>query len=262
MASPCHRVEEREWAHARTIADLRLKLDAMSGFDPHDPSSVPLPVPSANEPLSRPLRVGLLRDVGAARPQPAINETLDRAAKWLGEAGYVVDEIELPILEEARRLWRLLALEEFRQVMPLVEQVGDEAIRRAASHYYEVAKEWWGATPSLADYMNGYARRGTLVARLHSFLEKCPLVLLQVSAEQAFEQDADLASVERARQVMDLSATLRIGRAQVGGCASEKRSHGESNTDRDDPIEVERGPETLVSQGLQKKRRRTRRSTK
>lgn len=188
--------------HARTVADLRLTLDAMSGFDPRDPSSVPMPPPSANEPLARPVRVGLLRDVGAARPEPAVNEALERAAKWLGEAGYVVDEIELSFLGEAYRLWWLLALEEFRQVLPLVEQVGDDAIRRAASHYYEVTREWCGSAPTLADYMNGYARRATLIARLHAFLEKCPLVLLPVSAEQAFEQDADLASVERTRQVI------------------------------------------------------------
>jgi amidase len=50
--------------------------------------------------------------------------------------------------------------------------------------------------------MNGYARRGTLVARLQEFLQRFPLVLLPVSAEQAFEQDADVGSVERARQVI------------------------------------------------------------
>jgi amidase len=50
--------------------------------------------------------------------------------------------------------------------------------------------------------MNGYARRGTLIARLQRFQEKFPLVLLPVSAEQAFEQDADLASVERTRRVI------------------------------------------------------------
>jgi len=39
-------------------------------------------------------------------------------------------------------------------------------------------------------------------------------------------------------------------------------SHGESNRDRDIPPEVEESPETLVSQGLEKKRRRMRRGTK
>src|SRR5262249_11521535 len=95
-----------------------------------------------------------------------------------------------------------LCLEEFRQLLPLIEEVGDDGIRRAAANYFAVAKDWWGSTPGLVDYMNGYARRGSLIARLQEFLLQVPLVLLPVSAEQAFEQDADIAGVERARRVI------------------------------------------------------------
>ena len=126
---------------------------------------------------------------------------LDRAAAWLGEAGYIVEEVELPLLEEAYRLWYLLAMEEFRQIMPLVEEIGDEGMKKAATHYYEVAKEWWGPRPDLDAYMNGYARRGTLIGLLQKFMQDYPLILLPISAEQAFEQDADITSLERARRV-------------------------------------------------------------
>ena len=187
---------------ARTVADLRIALAGMSGFDPRDPFTVPVPLASANEALPRPVRVGLLRDVGVATPQPAVNEALDTAACWLGDAGYMLEEIELPLLEEAYRLWWLLVMEEFRQIMPLVEQVADKGMKRAAAHYYEVAQEWWGPSPGLVEYMNGYARRGTLIGRLQTFMQDFPLVLLPVSAEQPFEQDADTTSVERARRAM------------------------------------------------------------
>ena len=50
--------------------------------------------------------------------------------------------------------------------------------------------------------MNGYARRGTLISKLQQFLVKYPLLLMPVSAEQAFEQDADIASVESMRRCM------------------------------------------------------------
>src|SRR5204863_390068 len=84
----------------------------------------------------------------------------------------------------------------------LVGPVGDDGMKGAAANYYAVAQDWWDPAPTLEDYMNGYARRGTLIAGLQAFLEDTPIVLLPVSAEQAFEQDADLASVERARSVM------------------------------------------------------------
>ncbi|MDP9440468.1 MAG: amidase family protein, partial [Actinomycetota bacterium] len=153
-------------------------------------------------PLARPIRVGLLRDVGVAAPEPSVNEALDAAAGWLSEAGYVVEEVELPLLEEAYRLWYLLAMEEFRQIMPLVEEIGDEGMKRADAAYYAAAEGWWGESPGLYDYMNGYARRGTLIGRLQAFMQDYPLVLLPVSAEQAFEQDADIASIERGLEVV------------------------------------------------------------
>ena len=186
---------------ARTVGDLRLALTAMTGSDARDPFSVdvgPRPTPA----LPRPIRVGVLRDVGVAEPQASVNRALATAARWLAEAGYAVEEIELPLLEEAYRLWWLLCMEEFRLIMPFVEQIGDDGMKRAAAHYYEVAQSWWGLSPSLAAYINGYARRGTLVAQLQAFLQDVPLVLLPVSAEPPFEQDADLASVDRARSVI------------------------------------------------------------
>jgi len=185
---------------ARSVADLRLALAAMSRFDPRD--GLHASVPLAGEPLARPVRIGLLRDAAVARPSPAVSAALDQAAGWLRDAGYQVEEIDDPVFAEAYRLWYLLAMEEFRQIMPLVAQVGDDGMQRAAAHYYAVARDWWGETPGLADYMNGYARRGTLIARLQRFMQDYPLILLPVSAEQAFEQDADILSIEGMRRVM------------------------------------------------------------
>ncbi|MGJ9385925.1 amidase family protein [Salipaludibacillus sp. CF4.18] len=184
---------------ARTVADLRLALSGMCNFDPRDP--LHMPVPLVGEPLQKPIRVGLLRDVGVAKPTPVVNQALDTAAMNLTNAGYLVEEVEIPLFAEAYRLWYLLCMEEFRQIMPLVEQVGDEGIKMAAKHYYAVQQDWWGPSPSLKDYMDGYARRGTLIAQLQQFLQEYPIILLPVSAEQAFEQDADIVSEESMRRV-------------------------------------------------------------
>jgi len=96
---------------ARSISDLRLALRCMSAPDARDPFHIPAAV--APEPPERPLRVALVRDVGAAAPTPAVNAALDTAADWPRDAGYVVEEAELPLLHEAYRLWWLLVMEEF-----------------------------------------------------------------------------------------------------------------------------------------------------
>ena len=191
---------------ARSVGDVRLALRGMTGADPRDPVHVPgAPAAPAAE---RPFRVALVRDHGVATPTPAVDDALDQAARWLTDAGYVVEEVELPLLAEAYRLWYLLCMEEFRQIMPLVEEIGDEGMKKAAEGYYAVSSEWWGAQPGLADYMNGYARRGTLIRMLGEFMARYSTVLLPVSAEQAFEQDADIASIDSMRRVMAAQASM------------------------------------------------------
>lgn len=191
---------------ARSVGDVRLALRGMTGADPRDPFHVP-GAPAA-PPADRPLRVGLVRSHGVATPTAAVDGALAQAAGWLTDAGFVVEEVDLPLLAEAYRLWYLLCMEEFRQIMPLVEEVGDEGMKKAAEGYYAVSAEWWGTQPGLADYMNGYARRGTLIRMLGEFMERYSTVLLPVSAEQAFEQDADIASVESMRRVMAAQASM------------------------------------------------------
>lgn len=191
---------------ARCVQDLRLSLEAMSGFDPRDLLHASLPL--VGEPLKRPATVALIRDVGIVKPQPEINAALDQAASWLQEAGYQIEEVELPLLAEAYRLWWLLAMEEFRQIMPAVRQAGDAGMLKAAEHHYENAKQWWGEKPGLYDYMNGYARRGTLVVQLQQFMQKYPLILLPVSTEPAFPQDIDIENAAGMRRCMDANWSM------------------------------------------------------
>ena len=86
--------------------------------------------------------------------------------------------------------------------MPLVEEVGDEDLKQSAKNWLALNEEWWGAAPQLSDLLAGYARRGALIVQLQQFLEEHPLLLLPNSAEQAFEQDADIISVESMRRVV------------------------------------------------------------
>jgi amidase len=191
---------------ARTVADVRLAMTALNDFSPRDPAFVP--GARASRQVPRPMRVGLVRDFGVAAPTAAVEAALDQAARYLSDVGYVVEEIELPVLAEAYRLWYLLCMEEFRLAMPLVNEVGDKGMQKAAEHYYAVAADWWGKKPTLEQFITGYARRGTLIRQLAEILEAHPLIVLPVSAEQAFEQDADIASVDSMRRLMAAQASM------------------------------------------------------
>lgn len=186
---------------ARSVADLRLALQAMSGFDARDPLYAPVPLRSTT--TDRPIRVGIVRDGGIKQPVNEVNAAIDTAAAHLRDAGYNVEEVDAPAFAEAYRLWHLLVLEEFRPMMPAVREDGDPAMLKAAEYYYAHAETMWGSAPSLDTYMTGYARRGTLIAQLAQFMERWPLLLQPVSTELPFEQDADLASMRRMGEILE-----------------------------------------------------------
>ncbi|GIH97021.1 amidase family protein [Planobispora siamensis] len=129
----------------RTVADARLALRVMAGIDLRDPFGVPA-LPGA-APAAGPVRVGIVRDVGLAKPHPAVSEALDSAARWLAEAGYEVEEPELPLPAEASRLWSLLLFEDMRPGLPGMLQM-DEALRTHMGYAYEYAAELGASGPA------------------------------------------------------------------------------------------------------------------
>ncbi|MGI5325396.1 amidase [Actinomadura nitritigenes] len=186
---------------ARTVADARLALHAMAGADLRDPFGVPA-LPAA-PPRTGPVRVGVVRDVGIAKPHPAVDAAVSEAARWLADAGYEVEEIELPLLAEAARLWSLLLFEDLRPGLPGMLEMADEPLRVHMRYAFEHAAGLWGEEPGLPAYLGGWARRATLITRLQEMLGTGMLLLTPVSAEPPFEQDADILDPGRGRSLVD-----------------------------------------------------------
>ncbi|MBP2329206.1 amidase [Kibdelosporangium banguiense] len=184
---------------ARSVSDLRLALSVMTSLEPNDSSSVPTgPGPQPG----RPYRVGVVRDVGVAPAHPHVSAALDKAAAWLSEAGYLVEEVEVPLLAEAHRLWQLLTLPDLHTLKSIMDELADTAAQRAMEYCIEVFTETWGVQVSLTAYTEGWARRGTLIGSLGQFLQDWPILLTPVSAEPPAEQGADVASVDRVRALV------------------------------------------------------------
>ncbi len=182
-----------------TVDDARRGLNAMVSPDLNDPVGLPV-----RPPLGRPgrVKVVVVRDAGLAKPHPAVNAAVDDAARWLGEAGHEVEERELPLLGEAARLWSLLLYQELKTMMSEIERFGDDGVRASLGSCFAAAAQIWGEHPTLAEYIRGYARRGTLIGRLQRFLGDDHVLLTPVAAEPPFEQDADLAGDARVSELL------------------------------------------------------------
>ncbi|MFF0567559.1 amidase [Streptomyces sp. NPDC004041] len=185
---------------ARTVADARLALHAMSTPDVRMPQGVPA-FPTTTRPAG-PVAVTVVRGNADVKNHPAVDRALDAAVARLMDVGYVVEEVnQLSLLTEASRLWALLITEDIRLILPVVQQLGDEAIRTALEGHFGYAAEVWGERPSLETYINGWARRATLITRLQELLGRQRLLLTPACAELPFEQDADQAGPGRTREL-------------------------------------------------------------
>ena len=173
---------------ARTVADLRAALVAMAARDHRDPWWVPAPLDGP--PPARPIRVALAARIPGAELHPTVADAVDRAARLLAQAGYVVEEVEPPHVEEATRLWSTIADTEVAVTMAeTIERFGDEGIRRAIAFMRHAE-----AALPVGDYLRALARRTALVRDWAAFLERHPIVLGPVCAEPPFPWGLDTES--------------------------------------------------------------------
>jgi amidase len=172
----------------RSVRDLRLALAAMSAGDARDPWWVPAPLEGS--PPGRPIRVAFTLASAGVPAHPSVADAVRRAAGWLSDAGYAVEEAEPPDFAEAAQLWDTIAQGEgLHFLADSVERMGDDGMRTAWR--YMTAN-----TPRLDAFghMKALARRSTLIRRWQLFMQRYPLVLGPVSAEPPFPQGLDVES--------------------------------------------------------------------
>ena len=190
---------------ARTVADVRLGLAAMSARDPRDPWWVPAPLAGpAPQPPIRVAVVTAAADLAGAKLHPHVAGAIAKAARWLEEAGYEIVDEATPGFTRAQELWFEMQLPEFREyLLPLIEKEGDQGIRTAVGFMLE-------NLPSRAalPYMKALAERARLVRDWTAFLDRVPLVLAPVSSVPVYEQGFDVESAARTAAVWRECATL------------------------------------------------------
>lgn len=180
---------------ARHARDLRLALSVMSGADARDPWSIPAPGEREGR---EPLRVALAIDPGGLGVDPGIAAGLREAARALGDAGCVIEEIDPPALGEAHDLWgTLLAAESRALVLPGFGQILSEDALTIFQFLVDAFPPC-----DLAGYAEGLARRNGLAREWGLFLDRHDVILGPVSCEPPFATGADLASREAFARIL------------------------------------------------------------
>jgi len=193
----------------RTVADARLALQVMSQGSPLDPQWVPAPLQYADS--AQPTRVAVFRSWRHSPVDPTASAAVDQAAQWLQAAGYEVEEAEPPHFAEVSAMQMQMCMNDMRRAAaPFMQANGDDALRKALSHYMAVTPEW-----SRDQYLDALVRRFNIARDWAVFFEKYPVLLMPNSWERQFAVDEDQRSPERTAQIFLAQAPM-LGTAVLG----------------------------------------------
>lgn len=193
-----------EGAITRTVADSRLALQVMQEPDPRDPNHVHS---AAAPPARNPQRVALITNPGhhpfARSATSEASEAVSVAGTWLAEAGYEVDEIELPLLGEAATLWWRLVFADLKEsgFVNEIHRVNEEMTSQVITQQLELVEDALGE-PTLRDFAGAWTRRHLVRRQLSEFMANHPLLVLPNSGEPPFTYGRDLGTIAEARDVM------------------------------------------------------------
>ena len=169
---------------ARTIADVRALFEVMAGPDPGDAHSAPVPLRSYTENDLRGIRIGILESSALGNATPETRAAVRRAAKWLGERGFLAEPFELTGLDRALELWWFFFGPVIAHLLR-TRLAGQEAQLSPTLHEYLSN----AASPdpiTLDQFIQACVDRDLLREKILRQMENVPVLLSPVSSTPAF----------------------------------------------------------------------------
>jgi amidase len=169
---------------ARTIADVRIALAAMSGKDFRDPWWVPAPL----EGPAMPKRVAICLNPDGLDPVAEVKAAVAEAGKRLERAGWIVEEIaDTPPMREPADLQTKLWLGDgYQAQLDMAEREGDPGALACLRGNRAKVSSFDG--PALSKALT---RRATLTRQWLEFFETYAVLLIPVSGELPFPDQLD-----------------------------------------------------------------------
>ena len=178
----------------RTVRDCRLALAAMARGDARDTRWADVPL--AGAPL--PKRVALVVQNPGGPLHPAQAEAVRAAGRHLASAGYDVEEVSPPHLNEIVECWFSIASNDtLRALLPRMRQMGDpDAI---------TSMELWNKLvppTGFDDFLKAIANRDLYIWRWLEFMQTRPIVVMPTMGDLAPVHNSDI-TLEGKKQVLE-----------------------------------------------------------
>jgi amidase len=182
---------------ARTVADLRVALAIVAGPHPRDPLSYPAPLDAPAPQI--PVRVALVPHPPGGTTAPALRDAVKRAGTALAAAGYRVDEVAPPMVEDAIQTWGRWLSWEFGV---LREQLTG-AMSPDAKAFFGAFMDLFGPA-TYADSVMLMIKRHQIARAWSEFFAEYPLIVGPTWCEPQFEHGYDVANARSAADVVNL----------------------------------------------------------
>src|ERR671925_159700 len=188
---------------SRTVEDCAATLQAIAGYDPHDPYTANMPVPDYRAGLDghiRGLRIGVIKEaMDADFVHPQVKTAVAKAMTDLKELGVALDEVTIPLLGSAAAVTRaILAVES--------ASLHHDWLRTRLYEYdHNVQIDFLtGAIMPAQWYYKAQKIRALIRQQVFEGLRKVDVLALPSSSEPAplLPQGAGLKSKDEARQRM------------------------------------------------------------
>ena len=185
---------------ARSIADVRLGLEAMSAGDYRDPWWSPVPVDMG----AFPRRAAVCVAPEGMAVEDSVAQAVLQAAEALRAAGWQVDEVDTPPVRQAAEINAKLWMAESRAAAAVIAREDDPDANIVFARMTADSPEM-----DLAALMTALQDRVGVVREWLAFLETYPAVLCPVSGMLPFAQQSDVASQAEFDAIMEAQLMQR-----------------------------------------------------
>lgn len=162
---------------ARSVEDINLIYQVISGQNVQDPATVPVNLYFDEAKLKRP-KIARMVDQTGAKVSPEIIARLEHTTDILKDAGYEVVDEAIPHAKRAPEVWaEIIGTELMETVLPpLLGQLGESN----RVHIEELFGKY-GLGRDVRRYIDAYTERRKIVREVAAWMETYPLVLCPVA---------------------------------------------------------------------------------